>query len=112
MEDFSSKLLDLFGLSNVVERNGTESGLGMGAALVKMERRGRRPAVRPDPVRIERARESLQLAGTTVAVWAEANEESKDVVHKVLQGRLACTKGASHRIAVKLNIKDREPALA
>lgn len=71
-----------------------------------LPRRGRRPAPRPDPARIERARQALDQAGLTVADWAAQNGEEVDHVYAVLKGTRPCTTGAQHRIAVKLGIKD------
>jgi gp16 family phage-associated protein len=79
----------------------------MNPASAKIEpRRGRRPAPRPDPARIQAARDQLGREGKTIVAWAAEHGEEPDAVQKVLSGQRACTTGAQHRIAVKLGIKD------
>ncbi len=73
-------------------------------------RRGRRPAPRPDPVRVQAARDLLDRQGKTIVAWAAENDEEANLVQKVLTGLRPCTTGAQHRIAVKLGIKDGELA--
>ena len=70
-----------------------------------------RPAAAPlDPARIAAFRAMLAFEGRTVTDWATENGEVANHVHKVLSGTRSCSAGASHRIAVKLGLKDGAPA--
>ena len=66
----------------------------------------------PDPARVRAARIRLLDAGQKVPAWARQHGENPELVQKVLSGRRACVSGASHRIAVKLGIKDGAPVPA
>jgi gp16 family phage-associated protein len=68
--------------------------------------RGRRAAPRPDRARIDALRASMSASGKTVAQLAEEIGEDVFNVHKVLSGTRAATRGAAHRIALKLKLKD------
>lgn len=56
--------------------------------------------------RVAEVRERLNRDGITATAWAKANGEDRWLVLKVLSGARRCRSGASHRIAVKLGIKD------
>ena len=55
---------------------------------------------------IKEAREDFHRSGKTVAVWARENGVSAALTYMVLSGKRRCLRGQSHRIAVKLGIKD------
>jgi gp16 family phage-associated protein len=66
----------------------------------------RRRAHRPEAARVEAARDKLVSQGKTSRDWAIEKGYDPELVYKVLSGRRSCTRGASHKIAVALGIKD------
>lgn len=56
--------------------------------------------------RLKLARESFHRSGKSVAEWAREHGFSAALVYMVLGGKRTCLRGQSHRIAVKLGIKD------
>ncbi|MFN4351290.1 MAG: DNA-binding protein [Hylemonella sp.] len=57
------------------------------------------------PEKLVRAKNTFYLEGRTVADWARENSFRQDLVYAVLNGRSKCSRGESHRIAVKLGLK-------
>lgn len=53
-----------------------------------------------------RAHAMFRRKGVSVAAWSRANGFNPRLVFEVLSGRKAAHRGASHRIAVMLGIKD------
>ncbi|MES2042577.1 MAG: DNA-binding protein [Pseudomonadota bacterium] len=78
------------------------------ATAKDQQSRGRRKEPRPDQAKIAEVRARLAAQGKTLAGWARENDESVEVVSKVLSGKRACTMGDQHRVAVKLGVKDGE----
>ncbi len=60
---------------------------------------------------LEKARAEFFLSGQTVADWAREHQFRQDLVYAVLSGRSKATRGESHRIAVKLGLKARQPGI-
>lgn len=56
--------------------------------------------------RLKQAREAFHSTGKSVASFAREHGFSAKLVYMVLSGRRTCLRGQSHRIAVKLGIKD------
>jgi len=54
-------------------------------------------------------RAQFEANGINAAQWAHDRGFSPSLVHKILRGERACRRGASHRIAIALGIKDPEP---
>lgn len=54
----------------------------------------------------EQARKELNYRGESITGWAHKNGFNPDSVKKVLYGKSKCNRGAAHKIAVKLGIKD------
>lgn len=76
------------------------------AKTAPQRRTGRPVGPRPDPMRIAVVRQRLYDEGKTITSWATEHGETLAQVSKVLSGKRACVSGDSHRIAVKLGIKD------
>lgn len=64
-----------------------------------------------NPDKLQKARAEFFLTGQSIAEWARANRVRQDLVYAVLSGRSKATRGESHRIAVKLGLKDRHPSI-
>lgn len=56
----------------------------------------------------EQARDELKRKGVSISQWAVANNFSVNMVFEVLSGRKKGVRGQSHRIAVKLGLKEGE----
>lgn len=56
--------------------------------------------------RLAQARARFHSTGTSVISWARENGYKPSIVYEVLNGRMKCLRGMSHRIAVQLGIKD------
>lgn len=54
----------------------------------------------------EEVRASFERSGTTIVEWARAHGFTRQVVTDVLHGRLKGKRGAAHKVAVLLGIKD------
>lgn len=65
--------------------------------------------MRLTPEELEKARTEFFLSGRSIAEWARENRFRRDLVYAVLSGRSKATRGESHRIAVKLGLKARQP---
>jgi gp16 family phage-associated protein len=55
---------------------------------------------------LKEAREAFHRSGKSVVDWAREHGFSVALVYLVLGGHRKCQRGQSHRIAVKLGIKD------
>lgn len=62
------------------------------------------------PRSLKEAREAFHRAGKSVKTWAQENGVSVALTYEVLAGKRKCLRGQSHKIAVKLGIKDGEIA--
>lgn len=65
-------------------------------------------------LRLIELRRRLRADGVNISAWARDNGFSPKLVHQVLRGGRSCNFGESHRIAVKLGLKDapqHEPLL-
>lgn len=65
--------------------------------------------MRLNPEELEKARAEFFLSGQTIAEWARVNCFRQDLVYAVLSGRSKATRGESHKIAVRLGLKRRQP---
>lgn len=54
---------------------------------------------------LQQAKEELRFQGLSMADWARENGFNPELVRKVLLGRYKCWRGESHKIAVKLGLK-------
>lgn len=54
----------------------------------------------------EQVREEFRRVGRTVTSWAREHGYKESLVREVLRGRILCTYGKSHEVAVLLGIKD------
>lgn len=59
---------------------------------------------------LKEARETFHRSGKSVKAWALENGFSVALCYEVLAGGRRCLRGQSHKIAVKLGIKDGEIA--
>jgi len=50
-------------------------------------------------------REELSNLGISISEWARARGYSPGLVHQVLSGRLRCSRGQAHEVAVSLGLK-------
>lgn len=57
---------------------------------------------------LKAARDRFHRSGKSVVAWARENGFTVNLVYEVLNGRRKCLRGQSHRIAVKLGIKNGE----
>jgi len=58
------------------------------------------------PIRTtDEVREELARRGIAINEWAREMGFSPGLVHQVLAGRLRCTRGESHKVAVMLGLK-------
>jgi gp16 family phage-associated protein len=67
-----------------------------------------------DAASLKILRDRFHERGISVRGWAEANGFPPATVYQVLGGRVACRRGKSHEIAVKLGLKplvEGEPTL-
>lgn len=55
---------------------------------------------------IEQVKKEFNYRGESVTGWARNNGFNPESVKKVLDGKSKCSRGAVHKIAVKLGIKD------
>ena len=55
---------------------------------------------------IEQVRKEFNYRGESITGWARRNGFNHESVKKVLLGKSKCYRGAAHKIAVKLGIKD------
>jgi gp16 family phage-associated protein len=55
---------------------------------------------------IEQVRKEFNYRGESMTSWAQKNGFNPESVKKVLYGKSKCYRGAAHKIAVKLGIKD------
>jgi gp16 family phage-associated protein len=62
------------------------------------------------PILLEEARVTFFRKGASMAEWARANNFRQDLVYAVLSGRSKASRGESHRIAVELGLKSRDPS--
>ena len=62
------------------------------------------------PRSLKEARDEFHRSGKSVKTWAMENGVSIALTYKVLAGERRCLRGQSHKIAVKLGIKDGEIA--
>lgn len=53
-------------------------------------------------------RKRFNRIGKPVTEWARENGFKPNLVYEILQGRILCKRGKSHRIAVLLGLKDGE----
>jgi gp16 family phage-associated protein len=65
--------------------------------------------VRIHPTYLQRKRDEFFLKGMSIADWARLHQFRQDLVYAVLSGRSKCTRGESHRIAVRLGLKPEAP---
>lgn len=64
------------------------------------------PATKLPAPKLAAARARFGAHGQSVAEWARRHKVSASLVHEILAGRKACRRGASHRIAVLLGLKE------
>lgn len=57
---------------------------------------------------ITQVREEFSGAGKSIAEWARENDFSPDLVYRILKNNKIPKRGESHRIAVKLGIKEQK----
>lgn len=58
------------------------------------------------PIRTtDEVREELARRGIAINEWAREMGFSPGLVHQILAGRLRCTRGESHKVAVMLGLK-------
>ncbi|MDO8905427.1 DNA-binding protein [Hydrogenophaga sp.] len=62
------------------------------------------------PNTLQRKRDEFFLRGMSIADWARMHQFRQDLVYAVLSGRSKCTRGESHRIAIKLGLKPETPS--
>lgn len=62
------------------------------------------------PRSLKEAREAFHRSGQSVKTWAQENGVSVALTYEVLGGKRKCLRGQSHKIAVKLGIKDGDIA--
>ncbi|MBT0888728.1 MULTISPECIES: DNA-binding protein [Acinetobacter] len=55
---------------------------------------------------IQQVREEFSANGISIAEWARDNHFSPDLVYRILKNNRVPKRGESHKIAVKLGIKD------
>lgn len=55
---------------------------------------------------IEEVKAIFARNGVSISEWARQNGFSPNMVHAVLGGRIQCKRGQSHKIAVKLGLKE------
>lgn len=55
---------------------------------------------------LEQVRKEFDYRGESVSDWSRKNGFNRASVMKVIHGQSKCHRGAAHKIAVKLGIKD------
>lgn len=55
---------------------------------------------------LEQVRAELRYHGLSMAAWARKNGVNEELTRRILLGRIECRYGQSHKIAVKLGLKD------
>lgn len=57
---------------------------------------------------IKQVRDDFISSGTSIAEWARVNNFSPDLVYRILKNNKVPQRGESHKIAVKLGIKEQK----
>ena len=57
---------------------------------------------------IQQVREEFSANGISIAEWARDNHFSPDLVYRLLKNNRVPKRGESHKIAVKLGIKEQK----
>ncbi|HGP3418895.1 TPA: DNA-binding protein [Acinetobacter baumannii] len=57
---------------------------------------------------IKQVRDDFDQSGTSIAEWARINNFSPDLVYRILKTNKIPVRGESHKIAVKLGIKEQK----
>ncbi|WP_180175100.1 DNA-binding protein [Acinetobacter sp. YH01022] len=57
---------------------------------------------------ITQVRDDFSQSGVSIAKWARDNNFSPDLVYRILKNNKVPQRGESHRIAVKLRIKEQK----
>lgn len=57
---------------------------------------------------IKQVRDDFSQSGISIAEWARINNFSPDLVYRILKNNKVPLRGESHRIAVKLGIKEQK----
>lgn len=57
---------------------------------------------------IKQVRDDFIKSGISIAEWARANNFSPDLVYRILKNNKVPQRGESHKIAVKLGIKEQK----
>lgn len=57
---------------------------------------------------IKQVREEFLNAGVSIAEWSRDNNFSPDLVYRILKNNKVPQRGESHKIAVKLGIKEQK----
>ncbi|MFZ6755218.1 DNA-binding protein [Undibacterium sp. Dicai25W] len=60
-----------------------------------------------DPEIISSTKNNFAARGESIAEWARQNDFNLQLVYKILNGKSKALRGESHRIAVKLGIKQK-----
>lgn len=55
---------------------------------------------------IKQVRDSFSNSGISIAEWARDNNFSPDLVYRILKNNKVPQRGESHKIAIKLGIKE------
>ena len=56
---------------------------------------------------IQQVRDDFINSGTTISAWARDNNFSPDLVYRIFKNNKVPQRGESHKIAVKLGIKEQ-----
>ena len=57
---------------------------------------------------IKQVKEDFSSTGRSIAEWARENEFSPDLVYRIFKNNKIPQRGESHKIAVKLGIKEQK----
>lgn len=57
---------------------------------------------------IQQVRDDFINSGTTISEWARGNNFSPDLVYRIFKNNKVPQRGESHKIAVKLGIKEQK----
>ncbi len=57
---------------------------------------------------IQQVRDDFINSGTTISAWARDNNFSPDLVYRIFKNNKVPQRGESHKIAVKLGIKQQK----
>ena len=57
---------------------------------------------------IQEVKEDFSSAGISIAEWARDNQFSPDLVYRIFKNNKVPKRGESHKIAVKLEIKEQK----